>query len=310
MANPNGNPTKNPMSVVYGEPPDGNGGRPSDPVAHLSAFPTLERHASPLEDAQNPKKQCNEVVSEGVFPGGRLLLWKRNLHFRSTPGGDPGQQSDKHATPIGPSVDQPYGPWMVADNSRCKPQHGNRSTVVVEPVMGVQGASRFPVLEEMQVKNGMAGGANVMVRPRPVIQGVERKNGVVVGQNMIAPKEFPSNVAYLESNPGKKKKNNASREVVEVNVVPSSEDLSPKMIVRSVEHVRGDHTAVAIKENSLHGKGSARVRMTRGASTSGGVSDDSDRIMNYLVKSSKDEDAMDDSDGVADCEEDLQDSAL
>ncbi|KAK8993916.1 hypothetical protein V6N11_008129 [Hibiscus sabdariffa] len=238
------------------------------------------------------------------------------------------RQPDRQATPIGPSVDQPYGPWMVVDNSRHKPRHGNMSIVASQPARGVQGASRFAVLEEMQVENGMAGGANVrkvIERPRPIIQGVEMENGAAVGPNVIAPKEFTPNVVYLASNPGKKKKSGDSSEVVEVEVVPSLEDPSPKMIVRSLEHVRGDHTAVAIKENSLHGKGSVGVwvgkthgvvnknfkenprhgilgskwalqvsndlnllghQMTGDASTSGGVSGGSVRIINYLVESS------------------------
>ncbi|KAL4282605.1 hypothetical protein GQ457_16G015770 [Hibiscus cannabinus] len=62
------------MSPLYGEPPDGNSGRPPDFVAQLSAFPVLERLASPLEDARNPKKQCNKALSDGMFHAGETVV--------------------------------------------------------------------------------------------------------------------------------------------------------------------------------------------------------------------------------------------
>ncbi|KAK8528364.1 hypothetical protein V6N13_057039 [Hibiscus sabdariffa] len=145
------------MSPLYGEPSDENGGRPPNFVAQMSAFPVLERPAPPLEDAQNPKKQCNEVLSDGEFHVGERVATEvdvglsdrglrvqkqvapRSSHSLSDnssfcdeeveetcsksvqhPEDAPTQHSDKPPTPVGPSVEQSYGPWMVVDNSRHK----------------------------------------------------------------------------------------------------------------------------------------------------------------------------------------------
>ncbi|KAK8528365.1 hypothetical protein V6N12_074895 [Hibiscus sabdariffa] len=130
--------------------------------------------------------------------------------------------------------------------------------------MSVEGPFRFAVLEDMQVENGTCGGVDVqtvMEHPRPAHQVVERKNGVAIGSAVVSPKEFTPREAYLVSNLGKKKNISASKKAIEVEVIPPMEDQIPKTVVHLLDHVKGAHTAVAIIETPLYGKGSVEVRI-------------------------------------------------
>ncbi|KAK8578856.1 hypothetical protein V6N13_142142 [Hibiscus sabdariffa] len=343
-----GRSTGNFTLPVHGEPLNGNGGRPPDFVTQLLAFPVLERPASPIEDTRNPKKQCNEVLSAGVAHGGETVAMEAKIDMPE-PGlgvqqqdaarlpsllmrmwsmescntiaqrqmGDAAPQSNGSPKPEGPSVDQPYGLWMMVDNGRRKLRNGVRNVPTGEPEKVVQGFSHFAVLEDRNVENGLDGDVDVrpvLERPRPARPGFKRRK-----------------------NPDKKKKSGVPRKDVEV--VPSLEEHNPKLVVCSLDHARGNHKVVAIMESPLYGKGSYRVRiskphvvvtrnfkensrrgtkssklalqvsneldmlersMVEGASTSGGMASHATQTTHHPVEVSDDEDVMDESDGVVD----------
>ncbi|KAK8660236.1 hypothetical protein V6N13_051169 [Hibiscus sabdariffa] len=155
---------------------------------------------------------------------------------------------------------------MLVDNSRHRQHSRNRNVSALEAVKGVQGLSRFAVLEDMNVEDSLDGGVDartILERPRPTLQEMERKKGASVESHVVAPKEFTSSATYLASYLGKKKKSVVPREAVEVDAIPSMEDQNPKLVVRLLNHAKGDHTVVAIMESPLHGKGSTGIRIDK-----------------------------------------------
>ncbi|KAK8600920.1 hypothetical protein V6N13_059330 [Hibiscus sabdariffa] len=119
------------------------------------------------------------------------------------------QQVEKSATPSGPSVAQPFGPWMVVDNSRRKTWAGNKKVNGSESSKAIHEGSHYAVLEEIPEENGSDFGpaTTVLEKPQSTLKATIGQMRLVKEKSTVPQKIFIPNEAYITSNPIKKKDN-------------------------------------------------------------------------------------------------------